>query len=110
MHQTKLEKYGDPNYTNPEKIKQTCLEKYGVDHISKSKEFQNKAHDILRESYKSTWNLDKYKETWIEKYGVDNPWKAESVKEKINNTFLEKYGNERWVASEEGRKNYLKLI
>ena len=104
MHQTKLEKYGDPNYANSEKIKQTCLEKYGVDHISKSKEFQNKAHDILREKYKSTWNLEKCKETWIEKYGVDNPWKAEFVKEKINNTFLEKYGNIRWVASEEGRK------
>ena len=30
---TKLEKYGNPTYVNPDKAKKTCLEKYGVNNV-----------------------------------------------------------------------------
>jgi len=35
IKKTKLEKYGDENYTNRIKAKNTCIEKYGVDNVSK---------------------------------------------------------------------------
>ncbi len=60
-----------------EKIKQTCLEKYGVENISQLEETKIK-------------KINKY----IKNYGVDNPNKCNSIKEKIKQTCLEKYGVE----------------
>jgi len=55
-----------------EKYKQTCLEKYGVDNVSKNKEVHQKKKD-----------------TWLKNYGVDNIRKdTEFIKNKI----YEKYG------------------
>ena len=41
IKQSKLKKYGNAAYVNSEKAKQTCLEKYGVDNISKTDQFKN---------------------------------------------------------------------
>ena len=41
------------------KMKQTCLEKYGVENYSQTKEYQ-----------------EKFKKTCLSKYNVDNPFKA----------------------------------
>jgi hypothetical protein len=57
------------------KAKQTVINKYGVDNISKSPEVQKK---------KET--------TCIEHYGVNNPYKSKEVQEKIKDTMMEKYG------------------
>lgn len=51
------------------KIKQTCLEKYGVDSPFKSKKIK-----------------DKIKKVCLEKLGVDNPWKSKKVQQKIYET------------------------
>lgn len=122
---TMLERYGyEYNFLNKDILKKSVELAHTPENIQKSIETSTKiygegncrnaikANKTKIERYGTTSynNSEKSKQTKIEKYGVDNPWKAESVKEKINNTFLEKYGNERWVASEEGRKNYLKLI
>ena len=65
--QTKLELYGDENYNNRDKAKQTCLEIYGVDNPFKDKK--------------------KIRQSYIDKYGVDHPMKVDSVKQKmISNT------------------------
>ena len=42
IKQTKMEKYGDENYTNVEKSKKTCLERYGTDSFSKTDEYRKK--------------------------------------------------------------------
>lgn len=55
-----------------EKRKQTCLKKYGVEHVWLDKSIS-----------------DKKKKTWIKNYGVDNPRKAEKVKTRIVNRSLE---------------------
>ena len=68
---SKLEKYGDPFYSNRDKSKQTCIEKYGDPFYS---------------------NRDKSKQTCIEKYGVDNPMKSKNIQEKFANSMLNKYG------------------
>jgi hypothetical protein len=58
LKSTRLSKYNDENFNNREKCKQTTLEKYGVDNISKS--------EIIKQ---------KKINTSLEKYGVDNPLK-----------------------------------
>lgn len=72
-------KYGENNYNNRLKCKETCLEKYGVDNIAKS--------ELCKE---------KYKQTCLEKYGVDNSFKVKDIISKIRTkkekTCLEKYG------------------
>lgn len=75
--QTCLERYGNPNYRNPEQYKKTCLERYGVDNISQI--------DSIKEKKATTTQLH---------YGVDNPFQAVVVKEKIKQTMLSKYGVE----------------
>lgn len=60
------------------KAKITNMQRYGVDHIFKVKEFN-----------------DKRIATYRKKYGVDNPFKQKDFFEKIEKTFLEKYGRSR---------------
>lgn len=56
IKETCKEKYGDKNYRNNEKRKETCLEKYNVENVFQLDETQ-----------------DKFKSTCLEKYGVENP-------------------------------------
>ena len=82
-----------------EKVKQTNLERYGVENTLQSK--------IIREKIKQT-NLERYgteipiqsqsikekvKQTNLEKYGVEYATQLDSIKEKIKETNLERYGN-----------------
>lgn len=57
------------------KIKQSFIEKYGVDHPTKTKEVK-----------------EKRVKTFIEKFGVENPFQSEPVKEKIKSSNRKKYG------------------
>ena len=63
IKKSKKEKYGDENYNNRDKSKQTCLEKYDVDNPFK--------------------DIDNMKKHYQEKLGVDHPMKLDSVKEKV---------------------------
>ena len=90
IKKTKLKRYGNATYVNPEKAKKTCLDKYGVDNVSKSVEI-----------------IEKIKETNQLKYGVDWSWMNDTVKEKIKQTYIELYGTE--IASQnEDIKNKVK--
>ena len=102
IKQTCLEKYGVDNYNktkeSKEKIKQTCLEKYGVEYFWQSAECKEKIKQTCLEKYgvdsplKSEKIRNKGKQTCLEKYGVDNPAKLEENKEKVKQTCLKKYG------------------
>ena len=96
-----------------EKVKQTCLEKYGCENPMQSKE--------VREKYKQT-NLEKYnceyasqsekiknkvKQTCLEKYGCENPAQNKEIQEKTKQTNLERYGAEH-VFQNENIKNKIK--
>ncbi len=67
-----------------EKMKTTCLEKYGVEHPMQSEEVKEKS-----------------KATCLENYGVEHPMQSEEVKEKYKATCLEKYGVKHPMQSEE---------
>ena len=82
-----------------EKTKQTCLEKYGVEHVSQSDEVKEKINQTWIEKYGSLENYrkiqqEKSKKTCLEKYGVEHAFQLDEVKEKIKEVCLEKYGVE----------------
>ena len=89
MKATKEEKYGDSGYNNIEKIKETNLNKYGVENISQASVYKDNIESIR----------EKAKETCIEKYGTEYYSQSEKFKrlqkertEKTRKTCLEKYG------------------
>jgi len=113
---TKLMKYGDPHYNNPDKatqtmnkkyggrgtaspiikqrIKNTCNEKFGINNVFESQEWQEIARQKKYERYGDPYysNSEKRKQTCIEKYGVSNPMQNEKIINKFNNTMQERYG------------------
>ena len=104
---TKIEKYGDPHYSNKEKAKQTMIEKYGVDNPMKSKEIQDKTKRTCLKRYGSEYvltsnyflqNKEKYiaksQQTCLERYGVKSAMNLDEVKNHVKNTCKERYGVE----------------
>lgn len=98
IKQTKLEKYGNPTFVNPEKAKKTCLKKYGVDNASKSPDVIKRIQQSNQEKYGVNWSWqneevkEKIKKSSFEKYGTENPSSSEVVKEKRSNTNIDRYG------------------
>jgi len=70
-----------------ERIKNTMVEKYGVEYAAQS--------DVFR---------DKMKKSNLEKYGVEHPIQNNEIKEKTIKTNLEKYGCEYGLQSKEVKK------
>lgn len=62
IKKTKSDKYGDENYNNRDKAKETCLEKYGVDNPFKDRE--------------------KIVSSYLEKLGVDHPMHDAEIAER----------------------------
>jgi hypothetical protein len=82
------------------KYKVTCLEKYGVDNISRVSTTHDKIRETSVERYGETsyMKTDKSKEEnkirTMEKYGVDHVWKSVIVRDNIKKTCLERFGFE----------------
>ncbi len=49
--ETKFKKYGDVNFNNPKKCKQTCLTKYGVSSVNQVKEIRQKIRQTCEERF-----------------------------------------------------------
>jgi hypothetical protein len=85
------------------KIKETCLEKYGVENAAKSKQFKEKSKQTCLEKYgvENAAKFDKFKEkskqTCLKKYGVEFTTQTKQMKEKSKQTCLEKYGMEHYT-------------
>ncbi len=73
------------------KIRQTNLNRYGVDSFSKTKSF-----------------IQKTKQSFIKRYGVDNPAKSRDIKEKTKQTCFKKYGVE-YTSQTENNKSKSKI-
>lgn len=89
--ETNLRRYGDENYNNKTKQKQTCIERYGGQGNA-SVELQQKQKETLKERYndENYRNLNKMRKTKLERYNDENYNNEEKMKE----TNLERYGNE----------------
>ena len=94
---TKLQKYGDENYNNIERRKETIKSRYGVDNISQLPEIQSKIKLTNIKKFKANHAMqtneykDKVKVTNSEKYGMW-PTQTPEVKNKTIQTNIEKYG------------------
>lgn len=90
---TFLEKYG---VTNPmhsdtvkEKLKNTNMEKFGVDNYFKTKQM----HELLKSNnpMHSMKSKEKLKRTCVERFGVDNPLKNQQIADKVSKTHKMKH-------------------
>jgi len=118
---TLLERYGDENYNNPDKMKETCLKNYGVENPQQVKEIREKSLKTKIIKYgegnssnskkavatsKERWgdnfnNRVKTKETCIERFGCEYAAQSPEVQNKIKKTNLERYGVEFPLQSKE---------
>lgn len=86
-------------FQDRDKIKQSILDKYGVDNVMKLDYFKEKSKETCRKRFgvdypsQSQQILNNTKQKFIEKYGVDNPAKSDAIKRKIKNTCIKKYGD-----------------
>ena len=73
------------NEETKEKYKKTCLDKYGVNNVSKSIDIKKSKEKKSYEKYGVSTPLqsDHVKEKIIAKYGVDNPFKLKNIQDKI---------------------------
>ena len=110
MRKTKLEKYGDPNYSNPkkaydtkkekygdgyycntDKARQTNLEKYGVEHYNNAEKARQTCLDRYNNPHYT--NREKCRKTFQEIYGTDNIFTLDTIKEKCQKTKMKKYND-----------------
>jgi hypothetical protein len=92
---TRKEIYGDENFNNRDKCKETFQEKYGVDHVAQTKEHIKKIQDTKEAKYgdRGFVNSEKRKQTNLAKYGVESTASIPEVREKQYETKMKKYGN-----------------
>ena len=111
IRKTKKERYGNETYVNPEKAKATCIEKYGVDNVSKSDEIIERIKAANMEKYGVEWSWqadgvkEKIKQTNLIRYGAENPSQANSIKQKKIDTYLKRYGVENPFQCEKIKQN-----
>jgi hypothetical protein len=68
--QTKLEKYGNRNFTNREQAVRTCMKKYGVDNVAKLTSVTEKKKATLMARYGKIFNWDR-PPTFTKEYLID---------------------------------------
>jgi len=99
---TKKEKYGNENYTNIEKQKQTNLKKYGYNTFIKTDIFKEKKKQTMINKYGVEYPLqspiikEKWTKTNITKYGTKYPLQSPIIKNKSKETKIKKYNNEHY--------------
>lgn len=102
IKETMIERYGVENpmqlSDNVDKIKATNKSKYGVEWYTQTQEYKDKVKQISLNTYgvehylQSPEVINKRVETVQEKYGVDNVSKLPKVQQQIKNVLFERYG------------------
>lgn len=111
--QTCLERYSDPTYNNPEKAKQTCLERYGVERPLQNDEIHQKVIKTNNERYgcdyplQNTTILNNTIKTVNERYGFNCVLQNEKIKEQIKQTKLERYDDPYFVNPDKTKQTKL---
>ena len=111
VKQTCLDRYGveyaSQSQETKDKSKQTCIEKYGVEYSLQSQEVRNKSKQTCIEKYGVEYASqlqevkDKSKQTCLDKYGFENPSQSQEIKNKKTKTSLNNYGVEYPIQSQE---------
>ena len=100
---TKKEKYGDENFCNYEKVKQT------VKNNKKNSEYQININKKVKQTRKAKYsdenfnNRAKANKTNLERYGVKNALQNKEIHDKFEQTCLERFGVKNPFQSEENK-------
>ena len=100
--------------TTKNKLKQTIIKTYGVDHISKLERIKQQKKEKSLKKYGLEYSLqspivrEKSKKTNLKKYGVENPQQNKEIREKVIKTNLEKYGVEHYSQTNEFKEKVTK--
>jgi hypothetical protein len=104
MKQTNIQRYGVESIflidEMKEKIKQTNIEKYGCSSAIKNEKIKEKRKQNNKNKYgvehifQTESFINKKKETCIEKYGCESASQSVEIKEKVKQTVIERYGVE----------------
>lgn len=102
--ETKKQKYGNGN--NFQKIKETCLNKYGVENVFQNKDIKEKSKLTKIKKYNDPYftNQEKTKNTIKEKYNIDNWMSSDVFRNKSSQTKIKKYNNPNFVNSEKSKQ------
>jgi hypothetical protein len=113
-----IHKYGVNHYSKTSeyntKVKKTSVYKYGVEHYSKTDEYKDKIKETCLEKYgidnysKTSEYKDKIKETCLEKYGVEHYSKTDEYKDKMRETCLDRYGVDNYTKTDKYKQSYKK--
>lgn len=99
-----METYGVTNpYALPEvreKVKQTCLERYGYENISSHPDVKKKKSECMKELCATTDRIERQKQTCLEKYGHTCYFATEKSREALKQYALDTYGVEHHMKSE----------
>jgi len=116
IKETNIDRYGvECSVHSPEfqkKSKATVLEHYGVEHVFQSKEVQQKIKQSMIEKYGVEHPIcndiikQKMKNTCLERHGVENVLELPECREKIKKTCLERYGVEHISQTQEFKDKY----
>ena len=117
IKKTCLEKYGTEAYCQTDewkkKYRNSCLEKYGVEGYSQSEEWRKSVEETWKNKPQSEIDKknEKARKTSIEKYGVEWISQTDEWKNKVKQTNLERYGVENPLQNpeinEKRRKTFL---
>lgn len=108
LYRAKIDKYGSIDSYNAqvlEHMKETCLDRYGVDNYSKTAEFREKSTATFMNHYgvsnpmKSDSVKAKVVDTTRERYGVDWAQQNSKISEKTSQTCVERYGGRGWASN-----------
>jgi len=109
---TRLIKYGHKNPahgTNREKVKNTMLERYGIENYPSCEKHKNNLRKIAKNRSKKEIQIIENKkiETCIQKYGTSYSLQNKDIRKKGNKTKLEKYGDENYHNVEQAEQTNL---
>ena len=97
-------------------LKQTNLEKYGVEWYTATKDFKDKVKNTVMQRYgvtcvsKLSSVKEKYKETCKKKYGVEYYYQTKEFKEKAKKTCVARYGVEHSTQSLNAKKKVKETV
>lgn len=118
--QTCLERYQVDNVSKveefKEKSKETCREHFGVDHPMQNKEIKERSEQTCLEKYGVKWKFvlpevyEKIRAIHKQNHGVEYPLQSEDIQAKIDLIFMQKYGATRPFLSPVFIKKYNEMM
>ena len=91
IRETCLLKYGDEHYSNRIKARETCLQRYGVTSPLKSEIFKQKYG--VEYTGQIPEKIEKTHKACLEKYGVDSVFKVQKFRNQSLDTCIKKYAS-----------------